>query len=52
MNNYDAWEMVIRLNESVAKAVEEARHKELRQKIEAEAGRHIEADRPIHKAIG
>jgi len=36
VNNYDAHEMAIRLDESVAKAAEEAQQEELRQKIEAE----------------
>jgi len=36
VNNYDALEMAIRLNESVAKVAEDARQEELRRKIEAE----------------
>ena len=36
VNNYDASEMAIRLNESVAKAAEDACQEELRRKIEAE----------------
>ena len=34
VNNYDALEMVIWFNESVAKAPKEARQEDLRQKIE------------------
>ena len=36
VNNYDAREVAIRLNESVAKAAEDARQEELRRKIEPE----------------
>jgi len=35
VNNYDAWEMAIRFNESIAKDAEDARQEELRCKIEA-----------------
>ena len=36
VNNYDAHEMAIRLNESVAKATEDARQEGLCQKTEAQ----------------
>jgi len=36
VNNYDAREMAIQFNESVAKAAEDARQEELHRKIEME----------------
>jgi len=43
VNNYDAREMVILLNESVPKAAEEACQEELRQKIEADVTQRLTA---------
>jgi len=41
VNNYDAREMAIWLNESVAKAAEEARQEELHQKIKADVTQRL-----------
>jgi len=43
VNNYDAREMAIRLNESITKAAEEARQEELHQKIGAKVTQRLTA---------
>ena len=56
VNNYDAREMALRLNKSVAKAAEDSHQEEVRCKIEAKVQLrqklHKKTEQPIHKTFG